>query len=320
VSEANRLDDLVHVLDLSKQHVLQGRSRQAELLLEDFDSRTDIFTPDSRTSERLTALRIEVGVQMADGYVAEGRTHLALVHFELALLLGAGAAVGTRFIQLLLGMRFSAARPSLKPVLKRALVERWADPAKVGRLCAQRILLEVRSGAFDGEGNESLLVSPAARRLLTEPLLLTLLERAIVVDPELEQLLTKLRKDALRLAISAETITTLGDAHIPFFGALANQCFLTEYAYPVSASEQVALDILVDRCRSQFVRGETPAALEIGIIASYVALHRTIDEEHLLDRRWPTWLQSVIDRQVRGRRRRGDDSVTDNGSAQEAYR
>lgn len=309
-------DEPVHRLELARFSCLLGRLADAERLVGEADQ---LVTQEASLAA-VHALRLEIAGRMADTYLKSGQPLLALGHLEQAVTLGAGPAVQTQLVRLLLATTFSAPRPSLKPILKRALEERWADPMQLGRLIAKLILLEpdFRSLAASAAGTsaDAAAALTSASTAPSDPLLLSLLQRTLIVDVDLERLLVNLRRGALRLATQEGAAAKAIDAKLlPFLAALANQSFTNEYAFALSEEEAAAFAALLERGAKRLNRDETPDPAEVAILAAYGPLHVLLDVRHLTRVDWPAWLEPVITRQVRepleeARRREAIPDVT----------
>jgi tetratricopeptide (TPR) repeat protein/SAM-dependent methyltransferase len=97
----------------------------------------------------------------------------------------------------------------------------------------QRLGQSSESGAVD---DESLPI------LGTDPLLTTMLRRTPIPDTEIELALTNLRRWLLLSAAGAQEL----EPYLPLICALAQQCFLNEYIYSVTADEEAALASLLE--------------------------------------------------------------------------
>jgi Flp pilus assembly protein TadD/SAM-dependent methyltransferase len=97
---------------------------------------------------------------------------------------------------------------------------------------------------------------------IARPLLLALLENAIVCDVGLERLLRRVRDSALE-AWSQTGLAGCPDALLELLCALAQQCFHNEYVYPETGTQAALLEKLAARVRG----GATPA--EVALLACY---------------------------------------------------
>jgi SAM-dependent methyltransferase len=146
---------------------------------------------------------------------------------------------------------------SLVTVVHSTLV---ADPS------AQELM---NLAARGGDALEEGLRSARFDVVLSDALLRVVMRRAVIVSPEIESLLTALRRHALERAASSEP-SCLFDEQLEFFANLAAQCFNTEYAYAIGGDEEVRLEaILADVPRE---------AGPIALIAAYRPLYKVFDD------------------------------------------
>ena len=131
-------------------------------------------------------------------------------------------------------------------------------------------------------------VTRASADITREPLLIALLCRAVINDPDLERALTQLRRAMLLNSDTASAVP------FDFACALARQCFNTEYAFFVEEDEIAAL---------QQLRERTDASEESMVLtAMYAPLNRLPGWERLLERApgsfseafRPIWREQVV--------------------------
>jgi 2-polyprenyl-3-methyl-5-hydroxy-6-metoxy-1,4-benzoquinol methylase len=106
-----------------------------------------------------------------------------------------------------------------------------------------------------------------------DPVLLALLAKAINVDPDLEQVLTAMRRTLL--VENRSVAATHRDLNI----AIALQCFSNEYVFDVQADEAAVVDTLQGRCESMVETRAKPSD-DLEACLSLVAMYRPL---HLLD-------------------------------------
>ncbi len=106
----------------------------------------------------------------------------------------------------------------------------------------------------DGDAIEAALAGPQLEPIMKDRLVRAVLQRAVIVSPEIEALVRRLRRHALE---RRETTCLLG-SRLDFFACVAAQAFNTEYAYDLSPDEEAALDALP---------ADTPA--QLALIAAY---------------------------------------------------
>lgn len=168
--------------------------------------------------------------------------------------------------------------PQLQAAVARAVAETWGAPAELaeqaGKLLKLDPLIEPHLNAVANH-------SPTRndlQRLNDHALLNALLQSAPVCDLALEGFLTGLRQTLLLNPVFVQTAPQLT-------ASLAQQCFINEYIYPLSAAESAAFQNL----------SGTDALL---ILACYQALHTLSESAALLTQTWPEPLQGVIRQQI----------------------
>jgi len=132
-----------------------------------------------------------------------------------------------------------------------------------------------------------------------DPLLRQLMVAGRVSDPDLERVLTVARRALLDWACG---INPSGAELIEFFGALAEQCFLNEYAFAESDDERLAVDRIAVQLSERACAGGycsyIPPAWLIAT-AAYRPLHAVAGTEALLGRAWPAPIERLLALQVR---------------------
>ncbi len=129
-----------------------------------------------------------------------------------------------------------------------------------------------------------------------DPLLLAMLSKAINVDPDLEQVLTAMRRTLLIENGGAAT------PHQDLSIAIALQCFSNEYVFGVLDDEMAIVDTLQARCGSMVTTQAKPSS-DLETCLSRIAMYRPL---HLLDcavklgavalQDWSAAIQPLIER------------------------
>jgi SAM-dependent methyltransferase len=128
-----------------------------------------------------------------------------------------------------------------------------------------------------------------------DPLLRQLMIAGRVSDPELERVLTVARRALLDWACGTNAA---GAELIEFFGALAEQCFLNEYAFAQSDDERTAVErIAVHLSERARAGGYIPPAWLIAT-AAYRPLHAVAGTDALPGRAWPEPIARLLVLQV----------------------
>ena len=95
-----------------------------------------------------------------------------------------------------------------------------------------------RAAALVGSTAFRLSAAPGApAEVLGDPLLHGLLERVVICDPRIEELLTAARRALLEAALAAPPAAKDGEERLSFLCSLAHQCFTNDYVYFVTEGE-----------------------------------------------------------------------------------
>ncbi len=86
--------------------------------------------------------------------------------------------------------------------------------------------------------------NPDLLRFVSDPLLLSLLKKTLILDREFEHLLTGIRRQCLLLAVRDTMNIPDAEPWNSFLCSLATHCFLNEYVYSMTDFEKQALDKL----------------------------------------------------------------------------
>jgi SAM-dependent methyltransferase/tetratricopeptide (TPR) repeat protein len=129
--------------------------------------------------------------------------------------------------------------PALEPALRECFAHPEIDPSPLSRLCAQQLRLSIADHWIAGD---EALTEATIASLVEGELWGLYLSRVINTDPILEELFT-----ALRRRFCLNTGLEIGAATpVALIAALAQQCFLNEYVFTLSAEESAQCEA-VDR-------------------------------------------------------------------------
>lgn len=285
----------------------QGRLDEAKSLLKRAESIVRI-SPQMNAAERQRRMAYgPVGLQiitlLGELLAREGRMLEALGYLQEAVEHGAPRGIQTLFAKGISRVRFTRPMPGLKPLLARALKELWHPPGDLAGVAACALIVELEFAAvqrkLQAHGSPAAILSDSAvQRFMRDPLLLELLDAAIIPNATLERALTGLRHCVLELV---ETPISLSEksavAPTQFCVALANQCFANDYAYIESPREtELANGLAKKVCESAGARPIN--ALELCVLASYRALHLLPCTE-ISQMDWPNDMQKLIQRHLR---------------------
>lgn len=155
-------------------------------------------------------------------------------------------------------------RPDIEPV--------YLAPAAASLLRADpsfRVLL----APLQDDPARALPLDEAVLRRLARPLFLRLLENAFIPEPDFERLVATIRRAAL-LAWHAPALASAGNAAQrallgALLGALAHQCFLTQYLHQEREDEAPLVDALAAGVEAALAKGGPLNEAEIALVACY---------------------------------------------------
>lgn len=179
----------------------------------------------------------------------------------------------------------------------RALTEPWGRPGALSQAAARLVRSHPAIGPMVMRADkawpallslEQLLGEHGFAPLAGDALLIALLVSAPNTDIALERFLTMLRGAMLRELASDPDA---GAQAQQFAAALAQQCFINDYVFPVDTDELAAAR----------AAGEADMAtpMQIGLAAAYVPLHSLAHAERLLERSWPAAMDALLTQQLR---------------------
>jgi 2-polyprenyl-3-methyl-5-hydroxy-6-metoxy-1,4-benzoquinol methylase len=200
---------------------------------------------------------------IAMAYQALGRRGEAIQHFVQAI------AFGLSDPELLVKQSAAVAIP-----LKRCL-DAWPRRLQLDELCDTQDVVPI--------ANESLL--------------LALMQSRPIFDAGLEQLLTQLRRDLLRLA-TEDRSKVLENDELEFYCALAQQCFINEYIFALDDVERDQSQKIYERISEALEGRGQIDLLDLVAAASYLPLSNLPKASSLLDRTWPDAVDRLLTRQV----------------------
>lgn len=197
-------------------------------------------------------------------------------------------------------------QPSVRPILIRALRESWCRPGELMDVCCDLILLNplVQTGLrrldqTTALSPEDVFGATGLVGLAADPLLMNLLESTPIADADLERLLTRIRQTLLEVIALNRPGDPFPAVHLPFFAALATQCYLNEYVFAVSERESTRIDALKNGLTVALQHHAPIAAQHLLALAAYLPLDSVPGAEKLLERVWPESVMAVLIQQIR---------------------
>lgn len=206
---------------------------------------------------------IEPYLNLALELAAQGDVAGALGCVRQSLAIGETADNTALFTRI--ASRLDAVADDLRPLVTRAVTQGWGHASDLAAVAAT-------------------LVKHGARNT-DDPLLIWLLESAVICDLDLERFLTAARTTLLE---AAEGVAH--DGQLRFACALARQCFANEYVYATTEDE---------RSRVARLREAERTPLRLAVIAAYEPLHTLPDADALLQQCWPAPIDALLTQQVR---------------------
>ncbi len=194
--------------------------------------------------------------------------------------------------------------------LLAALADPWCRP--------QRLVPTVLAALRADPGIDRLLTTVTAswparppllradRALLADPLMLALLGAAPLADAAFERLLAAFRYGLLAEAHDGQARHRPGppggdipaDNDLALCCALARQCYINEYVFPLGHAELGEAVVLRRTCEASLDVGRAPPPAWIAALGAYLPLSRIEGAERLVAYRWPPPLDALLRQQV----------------------
>ncbi len=227
--------------------------------------------PDAlRTDPADPQARFELGRAL----VHAGRPREALAHLRAAVRGAPQAGEAWQWLaDALAQLRFDAGNAEIEGELVECLSRADIEPAYLAPAAASLLRADPSFRALlpAPRGNESreLQLDEAALRELARPLFLLLLENAFIPEPDFERLVATIRRTA---ALGWRARAPRGGANgtLPeILGAVAHQCFLTEYLHEERDDESRSVGELALHLEATLAKGGAADEAEIALFACY---------------------------------------------------
>lgn len=189
--------------------------------------------------------------------------------------------------------------------IARAIVEPWGRPSEYARHGVNIVSKDPDIGACIERAVSAwphhlpaadVFGANGLQALSRHKLLRALLENTRIADIALERLFTTVRFDLLQ-SVAAQS--DIGGDVLEFYCSLARQCFINEYVYALSDSEQQKVEALRAAASAALSDGAAISAIQLVALATYIPLHTLDNCEKLLSRRWPADVDALLTQQVR---------------------
>ena len=221
-----------------------------------------------------------------------GQPLQALTSYQEALAIREATEVKIGLAECMQRLRVTPGLSHLRPLLTRAIAEAWRRPEELAPTAIEFLLCEpgVREEVSKAASDVQSLADWNEDRLF-----LALLESATICDGIFERWLTMVRETLLDDALNFEAID---DALLSLRSALAQQCFINEYAWILSVEEAEKVNRLVEHASLAIDSGSAPTPQVLLALASYKQLSSMPFADAIRDMAWPDSFQCVIRQQI----------------------
>lgn len=250
--------------------------------------------------------------------LAQGQRAAAFDKSKRAIAVARSAHTQSTFVQCATGIQFQSNDAFTRELVTLALCEPWCRPYELVSTAVSLIRCDAAIDAsiaqcstFWPAVSEVVCIgeSPTCAALKTaladNPLLHALLVNVPAADLAIEIWLTHIRRELLK-AVALEVSTQIDSALLPFYAALASQCFINGYVYALDDHESAWLAILQAKLRVS-LQSATEAnditTIQLVTLGCYVPLHHVEGIEPLIEGKRPAALQALVALQVHEPRR-----------------
>jgi tetratricopeptide (TPR) repeat protein/2-polyprenyl-3-methyl-5-hydroxy-6-metoxy-1,4-benzoquinol methylase len=241
---------------------------------------------------------------LAEALAAGGDAARALETIIQSLKIAPSTKAKRIFVGIVKSRSWTSDNAQLRAVMIDALAEAWERPSELVRTSASLI----KHGAQTGT-----CVERAARvwprhipaselfgigglaALAKDELLCTLLVSAHNADADIERFLTMARRTLLEAGINNDA----DGRGLPFYAALANQCFLNDYVFIYDEDEIRQAENLRDALIRALEAGRAVTPVQLLAVAAYFPLHSLPGAALLLEAVWAEPVTTVVMQQVR---------------------
>jgi Flp pilus assembly protein TadD/2-polyprenyl-3-methyl-5-hydroxy-6-metoxy-1,4-benzoquinol methylase len=241
---------------------------------------------------------------LAEALAARGDPTRGLETIIQSLKITATAKAKRAFVDIVKSRSWISDNAELRTAMIRALAEAWERPSELAHTSASLIKNHALTGAcvkraaraWPRHLSASELFGVGGLAALAEDeLLCTLLVSANNADIDIERFLTMARRTLLEAGIH----NNADDTGLPFYAALANQCFLNDYVFIHDEDEIRQAEKLRDTLVQSLKAGRIVSPIQILAVAAYCPLHSLPGADRLLEAAWAEPVAAVVIQQVR---------------------
>lgn len=241
---------------------------------------------------------------LAEVLLAGGDASRALQAVITSLEIGKSTKAKRLFVAIVKSKAWTNDNAQIRKVMTEALAEAWERPSELAHTSAS--LIKQHAPTADCVARAARAwprYLPAAElfgidglaALSRDGLLCTLLVSANNADADIERFLTMARCALLEAGISNDA----DDTGLPFYAALANQCFLNDYVFIYGEEEFRRAQSLRDTVVRALQTGSVIHPVQLLAVAAYFPLHSLPGAAQLLDAAWSEPVNAVVTQQVR---------------------
>ncbi len=226
------------------------------------------------------AVEIDPGFPMARlnfgrALVDAAQPGAALEHLYAAARLAPQEPVAWQWLaDVLAQFRFDVYTPEAESELMECFSRPDIEPAYLAQAAASLLRTDARFVSvlpLDCRSGAVLQLNEAVVRQLARPMLLLMLENALIPEPDFEALISRVRRAAI---LARDEGTLRGDALMrDVLAAIAHQCFLSEYVHAQDDDETRIVERLKGELENGLARGEGLSETDLALYACYCPLH-----------------------------------------------
>jgi 2-polyprenyl-3-methyl-5-hydroxy-6-metoxy-1,4-benzoquinol methylase/tetratricopeptide (TPR) repeat protein len=259
---------------------------------------------------------------LAVAHLGIGQVERALTTVQKALALAQLPESKSLWVKCLQALPAPPNSALTRDLMVRAMTEPWGRPSDLARHCAALIKTDSDiAGCIDRAqkawprrlGCDELFGPSGLAAMASDPVLRALLENARNSDLILERCLTNVRHVLLATALNIVAadapdlnppgMDTPGIDIVRFYCALAQQCFINEYIFPLADGEWQQVEQLRQRVIAALQADAAVPALWIAATSAYMPLACLSDCDKLwsraLSKPWPEPIEALLVAQIR---------------------
>jgi len=250
----------------------------------------------------------EILYELATILVSRGNSPEALLLVVPALERAPTWTIKVAFVNCVARTRFATNDPRIRQALTTAITEPWGLPYQLCPPALSLIMLDPRIADCVRLANTSwparlpkavLLSAVGLSALAADPLLHAVLETAPVTTMEFERFLTCTRHALLEIASREQAPEPSDIAALPFYAALARQCFVNEYIFDWDDRERLAAEAGRTKLLALLDADAAVPQFLLLAVAAYFPLYTLRDAGRLLAQDAPGPVEEVLRQQVR---------------------